>query len=140
MEGIDTVSADCLSECPSECRCASLDGDADRLVYFTQQDSTFQLFDGDKIAVLAALFVRDILTDLQLPAESIKASLSCLSLPAWLWSRLMLYRASSNFTIYRQARSDCSNFDSIQLAASSLLPCFHLARILPVPLPHLTSC
>ena len=56
-------------------RCASLDGDADRLVYFTQQDGTFQLFDGDRIAVLAALLVRDILNDLPLPADSIKVSL-----------------------------------------------------------------
>ncbi|KAA6429916.1 MAG: phosphoacetylglucosamine mutase-like [Trebouxia sp. A1-2] len=46
-----------FDQVPQGSRCASLDGDADRLVYFTQQDSTFQLFDGDKIAVLAALFV-----------------------------------------------------------------------------------
>ncbi|KAL0038851.1 hypothetical protein WJX79_010662 [Trebouxia sp. C0005] len=64
-----------FDQVPQGSRCASLDGDADRLVYFTQQDSTFQLFDGDKIAVLAALFVRDILTDLQLPAESIKVGI-----------------------------------------------------------------
>ena len=57
-------------------RCASLDGDADRLVYFTQQEGTFQLFDGDRIAVLAALLVRDILTELPLPAEAIKVSCS----------------------------------------------------------------
>lgn len=53
-------------------RCASLDGDADRLVYFTQQEGVFQLFDGDRIAVLAALLVRDILTDLPLPPDAIK--------------------------------------------------------------------
>ncbi len=95
MNSGDIVSADCRSECLSECRCASLDGDADRLVYFTQQDGTFQLFDGDKIAVLAALLVRDILNDLHLPAESIKVSLSCQSLPSWLWSRLILCMALS---------------------------------------------
>ena len=55
-------------------RCASLDGDADRLVYFTQQGGTFQLFDGDRIAVLAALLVRDILNDLPLPPHSVKVS------------------------------------------------------------------
>lgn len=60
---------------PQGSRCASLDGDADRLVYFTQQDGTFHLLDGDKIAVLAALLVRDILNDLQLPAESIKVGI-----------------------------------------------------------------
>ena len=115
MNSIDTVSADCLSECLSECRCASLDGDADclseclsecrcasldgdadRLVYFKQQDATFHLFDGDKIAVLAALLVRDILNDLHLPAESIKVSMSCLSFPSSLWSRLTLCMALPN--------------------------------------------
>ena len=55
-------------------RCASLDGDADRLVYFTQQNGVFQLFDGDRIAVLAALLVRDILADLPLPPEAVKVS------------------------------------------------------------------
>lgn len=55
-------------------RCASLDGDADRLVYFTQQDEVFQLFDGDRIAVLAALLVRDILADLPLPPQEVKVS------------------------------------------------------------------
>ena len=98
-ECYDILLLDCLSESPSECRCASLDGDADRLVYFTQQDGTFHLLDGDKIAVLAALLVRDILNDLQLPAESIKVSLSCLSFPSWLWSRLILCRALSNIVI-----------------------------------------
>ena len=53
-------------------RCASLDGDADRLVYFTQQNGCFQLFDGDRIAVLAALLVREILDELPLSAESAK--------------------------------------------------------------------
>ena len=56
-------------------RCASLDGDADRLVYFTQQNGCFQLFDGDRIAVLAALLVRDILDELHLSAESAKVKL-----------------------------------------------------------------
>lgn len=60
-------------------RCASLDGDADRLVYFTQKDGIFQLFDGDRIAVLAALLVRDILKDLPLPPQSVKVSSSPLS-------------------------------------------------------------
>lgn len=55
-------------------RCASLDGDADRLVYFTQQDGAFQLFDGDRIAVLAALLVRSIIVDLPLPPQALKVS------------------------------------------------------------------
>lgn len=60
-------------------RCASLDGDADRLVYFTQQDGAFQLFDGDRIAVLAALLVRDILNDLPVPPQSVQVSPSLFS-------------------------------------------------------------
>ena len=42
-------------------RCASLDGDADRIVYyFIDSDSTFRLLDGDRIATLAALFISDL--------------------------------------------------------------------------------
>ncbi|KAI5813858.1 hypothetical protein BZA77DRAFT_110755 [Pyronema omphalodes] len=42
-------------------RCASLDGDADRLVYyFNDSDGTFRLLDGDKIATLAASFIGDL--------------------------------------------------------------------------------
>ena len=42
-------------------RCASLDGDADRIVYyFVDSDSTFRLLDGDRIATLAALFIGDL--------------------------------------------------------------------------------
>lgn len=42
-------------------RCASLDGDADRIVYyFVDSDNTFRLLDGDRIATLAALFIGDL--------------------------------------------------------------------------------
>ena len=42
-------------------RCCSLDGDADRIVYyFVDDDSTFHLLDGDRIATLAALFIGDL--------------------------------------------------------------------------------
>lgn len=42
-------------------RCASLDGDADRIVYyFLDSDNTFRLLDGDRIATLAALFIGDL--------------------------------------------------------------------------------
>lgn len=44
-----------------ETRGASFDGDADRLVYYYLRDGkTFRLLDGDKIAVLAALFIEDL--------------------------------------------------------------------------------
>ncbi|KAL8935360.1 MAG: hypothetical protein Q9216_005466 [Gyalolechia sp. 2 TL-2023] len=42
-------------------RCASLDGDADRIVYyFCDTDGTFRLLDGDRIATLAASFIGDL--------------------------------------------------------------------------------
>ena len=42
-------------------RCASLDGDADRIVYyFIDSDGIFRLLDGDRIATLAALFISDL--------------------------------------------------------------------------------
>ncbi|KAF9543950.1 Phosphoacetylglucosamine Mutase [Mortierella hygrophila] len=45
----------------SQDRCASFDGDADRIVYYYQdEDSTFKLLDGDKIAGLAAMFIIDL--------------------------------------------------------------------------------
>lgn len=42
-------------------RCCSLDGDADRIVYyFTDESGTFRLLDGDRIATLAASFIGDL--------------------------------------------------------------------------------
>lgn len=42
-------------------RCASLDGDADRIVYyFIDSDNSFRLLDGDKIATLTASFIGDL--------------------------------------------------------------------------------
>jgi phosphoacetylglucosamine mutase len=43
-------------------RAASFDGDADRIVYYYLRDGkTFRLLDGDKIAVLAALSIGDLI-------------------------------------------------------------------------------
>ncbi|KAF4267554.1 hypothetical protein LV164_000590 [Aspergillus fumigatus] len=42
-------------------RCASLDGDADRIVYyFLDEGNVFRLLDGDRIATLAASFIGDL--------------------------------------------------------------------------------
>lgn len=42
-------------------RCASLDGDADRLIYyFIDQSNVFRMLDGDRIATLAASFIGDL--------------------------------------------------------------------------------
>ncbi|KAK9805800.1 hypothetical protein WJX73_001329 [Symbiochloris irregularis] len=48
-----------LAECSG--RCASIDGDADRLVFFSQEGDTLALLDGDKIAALLALLVQQLL-------------------------------------------------------------------------------
>ncbi len=50
------------------CRCATIDGDCDRLMYFTPTgDGPATLFDGDRVAVLAAAFVHSLIQ--QLPAS-----------------------------------------------------------------------
>ena len=38
--------------------CAAFDGDADRIVFFEDEDSSFFLLDGDKIAVLICEFLQ----------------------------------------------------------------------------------
>lgn len=51
------------SDSPRGARCASFDGDADRLVYYytdADKDGKFHLLDGDKIATLAAGFLQDL--------------------------------------------------------------------------------
>mmetsp|Transcript_27495 Transcript_27495/g.41613 ORF Transcript_27495/g.41613 Transcript_27495/m.41613 type:complete len:576 (-) Transcript_27495:44-1771(-) len=48
---------------------ASIDGDADRIVFFSQEDD-FILLDGDKIAVLICLFLKEQLSTLQKQATS----------------------------------------------------------------------
>jgi phosphoacetylglucosamine mutase len=57
---------------------ASVDGDADRIVFFTQQSnnsnngpSSFSLLDGDKIAVLLCDFLQDLVVELQTAAPSL---------------------------------------------------------------------
>lgn len=45
-------------------RCASLDGDADRIIYYyIDSNPTFHILDGDRIATLAALFIHDLARD-----------------------------------------------------------------------------
>lgn len=41
-------------------KCASLDGDADRVVYYTVSDGSFALLDGDRISILAAQFLSSV--------------------------------------------------------------------------------
>lgn len=54
-------------------RCCSLDGDADRLIYyFMDNDETFHLLDGDRISTLAALFLADLASSAGFPAEKLR--------------------------------------------------------------------
>jgi len=49
------------SHLPLNARCASFDGDGDRIVYyFHDTDNKFHLLDGDKIATLAATFIMEL--------------------------------------------------------------------------------
>merc|ERR1712093_844050 len=54
---------------PNE-RCCSLDGDADRIIYyFNDPEHGFRLLDGDKIATLAASFIGDLAREARLSDE-----------------------------------------------------------------------
>lgn len=54
---------------PNE-RCCSLDGDADRLIYyFNDPEQGFRLLDGDRIATLAASFIGDLAREAGLADE-----------------------------------------------------------------------
>lgn len=49
------------SKAPANARCCSLDGDADRIVYYyTDGNNTFHLLDGDRIATLGAVFLAEM--------------------------------------------------------------------------------
>ncbi|XP_063902412.1 phosphoacetylglucosamine mutase-like [Zophobas morio] len=53
-------------------RCASIDGDADRILYFyINKNQKFCLLDGDKIAVLLSGFLKDIVKDLHMENISV---------------------------------------------------------------------
>ncbi len=53
-----------LCQLDASCRCVSIDGDADRVVFFTHVGGTFTLLDGDRIAVLAALLLKTLTAEL----------------------------------------------------------------------------
>ena len=52
-----TQSAPPGIECPEGAQCASFDGDADRLMFFTTIGGQFQMLDGDRIAALCAAWL-----------------------------------------------------------------------------------
>lgn len=49
---------------PKGCLCCSIDGDADRIVFFTIDTAgNFLLLDGDRIAVLTGIFIKEAIAD-----------------------------------------------------------------------------
>ena len=49
------------SKAPANARCCSLDGDADRIVYYyNDSENNFHLLDGDRIATLSAVFLGEM--------------------------------------------------------------------------------
>ena len=44
-------------------QCASFDGDADRLIFFFTEEGKFRLLDGDRIAILCAIYMKEKLTE-----------------------------------------------------------------------------
>lgn len=61
---------------PAGARCASLDGDADRIVFYYQDaKSVFKLLDGDKIATLAAGFIMRLVKEAGLSEKDIQVGL-----------------------------------------------------------------
>ncbi|XP_051165493.1 phosphoacetylglucosamine mutase [Leptopilina boulardi] len=63
-----------IEQCPpsnlpviSNMRCVSIDGDADRIVYYyTDEENKFHLLDGDRIATLIAEYFKELLLESQL--------------------------------------------------------------------------
>jgi phosphoacetylglucosamine mutase len=53
----------CMHDIPEYARCCSLDGDADRIVYFTKVNGQFKLLNGDKIACLFVKYLSGITTN-----------------------------------------------------------------------------
>lgn len=50
----------CMHDIPDYARCCSLDGDADRIVYFTKVNGQFKLLNGDKIACLFVKYLSGV--------------------------------------------------------------------------------
>lgn len=60
-----------MSNVPENAQCCSLDGDADRIVYFTKKHGQFMLLNGDRIACLLAKHLQDLTHNVKPKALSI---------------------------------------------------------------------
>ncbi len=54
-----------FDDVPEGARCCSLDGDGDRLVYFTKKNDKCVLLDGDRLAVVYALYIKKLLSGIE---------------------------------------------------------------------------
>jgi len=61
-------------ESVEDVRCVSVDGDADRLIYFYRKEGKFHLLDGDRIATLIAGYLQELLKEAGL-SEKIRLGL-----------------------------------------------------------------
>ena len=51
-----------MEDVPENSKCCSIDGDADRIVFFTKQNGKFLLINGDKIACLFASYIENMVS------------------------------------------------------------------------------
>ena len=70
-------------------RCVSVDGDADRVVYFFQKSGVFHLLDGDKIATLIAGYIGELVNQSGLQ-DKIKLVFFTISMPKFISSLCFL--------------------------------------------------
>ncbi len=73
------------TDCILACRCVSIDGDADRVVYFALEGGRLRLYDGDRIAVLAARLINSLLAKLGAAGPQLKVWRRRQSRPASLF-------------------------------------------------------
>ena len=61
---------------PPGARCCAVDGDSDRLLYFSPRaDGSLELLDGDKIATLAAMLLRQLIGELPEGARDVSVGI-----------------------------------------------------------------
>ena len=78
-----TVLWSCIAHRLQLCRCASIDGDADRLVYFFQRAQQLVLLDGDRIALLLATLASQLLGSTTSGQQSQVGAVICMPSPRY---------------------------------------------------------
>jgi phosphoacetylglucosamine mutase len=88
---------------PSTTYCASLDGDADRIVFFSSVNNQFVLLDGDKMACLIGNFLRDQFNAIERACHN-TAALSSSILPTVTLGVVQTAYANGASTAYLRAQ------------------------------------